>query len=231
MGFMDGSSVTQSMVSNQQIKNSVNQISKEKCITACTSNLSNINIHATGGTIDGDINVTSTCHINGSSCVLKASLSDNIQNKQANTQAALSLQESDPLSAFAGLTGTSTTQDETSNQTTSNNLTNALNSVCQNKSSANTSDVNIQLDDETVKGDVNVEANGTVSNASCNLENIARATVANDQTNKQTESALQGSPILFAILAILAVVVCIIIGLVVVGLGGAAALSATGGSM
>ena len=217
---MGGVHSTQSQVSNQAIMNKINNISNEKCVTSCTSTLSDINVDLINSTFYGDINIGSYCNILGASCTLKASLTNDVQNTQKLDQTNNRVDEQDPISICSLLAGDYGTQDEVNNQTISNRITNILNSICQNQANPTTSGVDIHLVGDTVEGNLNVEAAGTVSNATCILDNVVSNTISNDQVAKQSNKLIQGSPLLFAIIAAVIIAAMIMIVILFLGVGG-----------
>lgn len=216
---MGGVHSTQSQVSNQAIMNKINNISNEKCITSCTSKLSDITVDIQNSVFDGDINIGSYCNIIGASCVLKASLSNDIQNTQKLDQSNNRVDEQDPFSFLSLMMGDYGTQDEVNNQTISNRITNVLNSICENEADESLSGVNIHLVGDTIRGNLNVEAAGTVSNTKCVLDNVVRNTISNDQVATQKNKLVQGSPLLFAIIAVVIIAVIIMFVILILGVG------------
>ena len=214
---MGNQSSTQSLASTQAISNQINNVSNENCITACDSDVSNINMLIENSDIEGNINISAVCSVIGSSCILKAALSNSVQNTQKNSQSAEAMQESDPLSWFSSSTSD---QQEDSNQSTANRVSNIINSTCQNNSTSNVDGINIELIGDKVGGNVNVNSAGSVSKSQCILDNASRTTLANDQSNSQTAKVMQGSALLFGIIAVVIVIVVIMIGLVILGMGG-----------
>jgi hypothetical protein len=222
---MGNSSSSESLVSTQSISNQINNVSNENCINACDSDISNINMIIENSDIEGDINVSAVCNILGASCILKASLSDTVQNTQKNKQLAETLQESDPFTWFSSSSANTT---EDSNESIANRVSNIMNSTCQNDSDDSVSGVNIELIGDRVGGSLNVDAKGNITKSQCIIDNVSRTTLSNDQTNSQTAKVMQGSPILFAILGIVIIVVIVMIGLVILGVGGLGVLGAGG---
>lgn len=219
---MGGVNSTQSQVSDQEILNKINNISNENCITSCTSSISDITADFENSTFEGDINIGSICNILGASCVLKASLSNDVQNYQKLAQDNNRIDEQDPLILFSLLAGDSGSQTNVNNQVISNRVTNILNSVCQNQAQESTSGVYIHLVGDTVDGNVNVNAEGTVSNTSCILDNVVRNTISNKQVATQKNKLMQGSPLLFAIIGIVIIAVAIMVVILFIGVGKAA---------
>lgn len=218
---MGNQSSTESLASTEEITNQINNVSNENCITACDSSISNIDMVIEDTTIEGNVNISAVCNILGASCILKAAMSNSIQNTQKNKQLAETLQSGSPLLLFSTQNNT---QSESNNQDISNRVSNIMNSTCQNNSTTSVDGVNVELIGDTIGGNLNINSDGNINKSSCILNNVARTTLANDQTNSQTAKALQGSPLLFAMLAVVIVIVVVMIGIVILGVGGIGAL-------
>lgn len=221
-----GQSASTSLVNNQSISNQISNVSNENCITACNSSVSNSSILLDDSTVEGNVSVSAVCNILGSSCVLKASLSTDLHNTNKSQQTAETMQENDPFSILGSLFGMNTNNSETDNQSTTNRVSNIMNSVCQNKATTQDSGVNIQIIGSTVGGNVSIDADGSVSNTKCVIDNVARTKIVNDNSSSQKSAILQGSPLLFAIVGVVVVIVVVMIGIAIVGVAGAGALGA-----
>ena len=219
---MGNQSSSQSLASSQSISNQINNVSNENCITACDSDISNVNMIIEDSDIEGNVSISSVCNIIGSSCILKAALSSSVQNTQKNKQLGETMQSASPLTWFSNQS--SSTQ-ESNNQSVSNRVSNILNSTCQNNSTSKVDGVNIELIGDKVGGNVSENSQGNISKSQCVISNTARTTLSNDQSNSQTAKAMQGSPILFAIIGIVIIVVVVMIGIVIVGVGGLGGLA------
>ena len=224
---MGNQSSSESLANTESISNQINSISNENCITACDSDISNSNIILENGDIQGDINISAVCNILGSSCVLKAALSDSVQNTQKNTQLAESMQSASPLTWFsnqhAGVT-------ENNNQDIANRVSNIINSTCQNTSSNKVEGINVEIIGEKVGGNVNIGSKGNITKSQCIINNTSRVTLSNDQTNSQTARIFQGSPLLFGFLALIIIIIIVMIGIVIFGVGGIGAYEGMKGS-
>lgn len=216
---MGNQASSESLASTESISNQINNVSNENCITACDSEISNINMIIENSDIEGDVNVSAVCNILGSSCILKAALSTSVQNTQKNKQLGATMQSDSPLNWFSSQ---SSNIQESNNQSISNKVSNVMNSTCQNNSTSTVDGVNIELIGDKVGGNINVDSKGNITKSQCIIDNVARTTLANEQSNSQTAKVMQGSPILFAIIAIVIIVVVVMIGLVILGVGGIA---------
>lgn len=228
MGLFSGQQESESMASTQSISNQINNLSNENCINSCTTEVNNVNMVIEDSTIEGDVTVSSICDILGATCMLKASMSNDVHNQQKNEQQGTELQENDPFNVFGSLFGMSSSISESNKQSTANRVSNIMNSTCQENSNSSTQDVNIEIIGSKVGGNVNVSSDGSISKTQCSLENVSRTTLANDQSNTQKATIAQGSPLLFAIIGVVIVVVVIMIGVVILGVGGLGAVGVGG---
>ena len=221
---MGGIQSTRSMESSQSTLNQINNVSNQSCVTSCSTNTSDTTVVIDGSTVDGDINVMSVCNITGASCVLKASMTNDLHNTQKTEQEMKKVEEDDPINILPmAIFGDSSNDSQISNQSITNRVSNVLNSTCQNTATSNISGTTITVKNGAeVKGNINVNAHGNIDKTSCILNNVAKNMITNDQYAKQKNKVFQGSPILFVIVAI---VICVIGGLLVVlllGVGGMA---------
>jgi sulfur relay (sulfurtransferase) complex TusBCD TusD component (DsrE family) len=186
--------------------NNISQISTEKCIQSVLD-ASAIKLNFVDSTIGGDINVDRVITVNGTSCNLKSSLDSQLIDKQATFQ-DLNLQDinkDDPIetlareaqnitpwgaaeSAFSTLLGKNQTINEKNIQKVINEVTQQMNSICQNKVATENAPIIQNFDGTNVKGSVNINDKQQVSNTSCTITNQARSYVKNDQTNTQKGS-------------------------------------------
>ena len=218
---MGGIHSSRSMESNQNTLNQINNVSNQNCITACTTNLTNTTMHLEHSTVNGNINITSACTITGSSCMLKASMTNDLHNTQKSTEEMKKIEEDDPLNILPmGLLGDSSSDSQKSNQDITNRVSNVMNATCQNKTTSNVSGTTITLDDSTVNGNININAHGDIDNAQCILNNVATNQITNSQTSKMKNKVFQGSPVLFIIVAIVIVAVVGMIAFLLFGVGG-----------
>lgn len=221
---MGGQQSSESLVDNQSMTNRINNISNENCINACDSDISNLHMDIEDSDIEGNVSISSVCNILGASCVLKSSLSTSLHNTQKSKQSADAMQEQDPLSLLGSLFGgPSSSVDETTNQSVANRVSNIINSTCQNKSVQKLTGINVQMIGDKVGGNVNITADGGITNTECILNNISRTAITNDQSNSQSAKIMQGSPLLYAIIGLVIVAVIVMIGIVILGIGGVSA--------
>ena len=219
----------------QEIRNQITQISEANCITTAL-NTSQIKIDVINSTIGGDLNIQRVQLINGISCTLRSSMDSELINNQSNDQSGTieNTDELDPISraidSLSKLTpwGAASdifeslrqdTLDLASIQKVTNEVTQQINALCQNRVANENAPINVSIVDSKVKGNVNINEEQKVSNTSCIIENTTRNYVRNDQSNVQ-EGVIKNEKKNGMIGALMAVVFLIIIMVVVGGLMG-----------
>jgi len=227
---MGGIQSTRSMESSQSALNQINNVSNENCVTSCTSDLSNSNVVIKGSTVNGDINIQSVCEISGASCVLKASMTNDLHNTQKSEQEMKKIEEDDPINVLPmAIFGDSSNDSQSQNQSITNRVSNVLNSTCQNNDTSNVSGTTVTVEDGAeVNGNINIGAHGNVDKTSCILNNVAKNKITNDQYAKQKNKVFQGSPLLFVIVAVVVCVIGVLLVVLVLGIGGMITLGGGG---
>ena len=208
---MGGTQSSEALVSTQETVNAINSISNENCINSCTSQINDVVLDISYSDLSG-INIGAICNILGASCVLKASLSNQLTNKNIANQKGESMQEIDPL--MLGQMS-SATVNETTSQVISNRVTNILNSTCQQIDTNNISDIDIELTHDVVTGVINLESQGKIEKTSCILNNVSRNIISNENDTEQSAKIMQGSPLLYLIMAAV-VIGCLVVGVILI---------------
>ena len=180
-----GGGTSQMQQSIQSTKNRLLQVSRESCQNIAELDSENISVVIENTTIYGNLNFEIKAQVMGASCVLKNSLSSAIQNSQGSKQSASD--SNDIVSALAEMLGVSHGQNQSSNQSIINDVTQALTSLCQSKSIARESSKTYTIDGDTIYGDVDYFSDAQNKSTNCILDNIARAELKNSQTNDQSE--------------------------------------------
>ena len=174
---------------SMQVRNNISQISNQKCVNLCLSN-QRVKLEVIRSTI-GHVKIGTVCSINGASCSLKATLSNEVINDLTNTQdAKLKIQE-DPWTFLNNLTsmGGSQTVEQYNYQRVTNNITQQMNSVCMNKSMNSDAPEMIYID--AVAGNLDVTTTQTISNTSCIIDNSASNITNNNLSNSQTAAIIK----------------------------------------
>jgi hypothetical protein len=178
----------------QETNTRVAQISNENCVNACVNSNDNSVIKITNTTINGDINFSSACLISGAGCTLKSSLDSSLINSQASQQDAKIDDENNIFTLFNQLfdIGSSDSINENNYQAITNEVTQVLNSTCQNNQEITDDSLAVILTNDNVNGDINLSEKGTITNTQCIITNMAKSYVKNDQKNSQTATITKG---------------------------------------
>ena len=176
----------------QETNTRVAQISNENCVNACITNNNNNVIKLTNTTVNGDINFSSACLISGAGCTLKSSLDSTLINTQSNKQSA-NIKEGifDFLNELFGI-GNSDNITEQNYQAISNEVTQMMNSTCQNEQEISDNSLAVILTNDTINGNINLTEKGTITNTQCIITNMAKSYIKNDQKNSQTATITKG---------------------------------------
>lgn len=205
-----GSSQMESSV--QKTKNQLLQISSASCSNDFVSTISGLTIDIENVVTKGSINIDANKQfVYNTSCVISNTLDSSIQNSQKADQDSENSQDSAILAE--ALLGAKYNQSQADFQSVSNDLSQILSSNCQNKIITRTTQTTIIVEGAIVGGDINITVNDQRdNNLKCNLSNVARAQVKNDQSSTQTEK-LEGT------LSVLehAAIILALIGLLIVG--------------
>ena len=178
-------SITQT--NTQQTINNIAQISNEKCVNLCIES-SGFNIHIENSTV-GNIDITESCIINGTSCILKAAFSQDVLNQLANIQKG-SVTDEEDFSNFLNTlaeTGSSQNINQNNYQEVTNNSTQQLNGVCMNKAENSGPPTIISLNNDKA-GNIKLSATDAVSNTQCAITNLGTDKFTNDLSNSQSAS-------------------------------------------
>ncbi len=228
-----GQNQSANTTNEQDINNNISQISNEKCIQSIEDD-SAIKVNIVNTTIGGDVDIERILMINGVSCNLKSSLDAQLINTQASFQDLnlKDLNKEDPLNtlaqeaqditpygaavdAFKSLLGKNQTINEQNIEKTTNQVTQQMNSMCQNKIATQNAPILANLDGDKIKGNVKINDSQQISNTSCTISNMAKTYVKNDQTNTQKGAItnLQADGAIGMIIAIiLGIAIIVVVG-------------------
>lgn len=181
--------------SEQNTNTRVAQISNENCVNACITSNNNDLIKITNTTINGDINFTSACLITGAGCTLKSSLDSTLLNTQTNKQSSKIDDENSPFTIFNQMLdiGSSNDINQSNYQSISNDVSQMMNSTCQNDQEITNNSLAVILTGDTINGDINLTEKGTITNTQCIITNMAKSYVKNDQSNTQIATIIKGN--------------------------------------
>lgn len=193
-------------------RNSIFQSTTNQCAFVCSNNYDNLNLvinNSKGVSVD----LSSTCSILNSSCMMKTSLDANIKNildamvnqTAKTTTGMMSFLNNDSASNYLEIS-----------EYISNNLTQTVTNNCQ--VTARNSATNTYI---SVTGSENININysqtGIIDNSLCNVDTTSKAVVFNQETAKGDQSATVdslGCTDYFNM--IIAIVICLVIGGVVI---------------
>ena len=181
--------------SSQDISNQIAQISNENCVNSCIAGNNKTDLEFRNSTLDGNVNVTNACFISGSSCILKSSLDSSLINNQSSTQKGSILDKQnlfDLFNEFATI-GSSDSINQSNFQSISNEITQIINSTCQNPTEVSNNSTTQLYDNTTVKGSIIITNQGANTNSQCIINNMTKSYVSNSQTNSQSASIKKGA--------------------------------------
>lgn len=186
---------------NIQSTSTINQqSSQENCINANIAT-ENVQISAVSSLIEGN-NFSNVIMNNNSSCNLKASLQSAITNKLASKQKSTQFDVPGPFTILSDLLGGGDSINETNRQTISNEVTQAMNSLCQNN---NTAPKVVDLVVNNTKLINNDFSNYIKSNKTqCIIDNMSSFYAQNSEANTQTATQVRIGAIVFIVLIIVA---------------------------
>lgn len=191
---------------NQEIKNSISQVSTERCTVAFTST-QNINLTLSGGSIS-DSSFENSVLANDSSCALKASLSTSIINSLKNQQGASQFDVPGLFTMLTALTGGGNDSiSQNNSQLIANEASQLMNSLCQDNSTS-TQNVNIIASNEIIE---NVKFGNYVKSNKfdCILDNSAAFYAQNDESNTQQASQTRIDGMIFLAIIIAVAVIAV----------------------
>lgn len=221
--------------SEMDVRNSISQISEAHCINSAV-NTSQIKTDIINSTLSGDLNIGRVQMINGASCSLKTVLSNELINELKSVQFGEleDIDERDPLTVLAEKAGLLTpwgaaaemlsslvprnqTINQENIQKVVNEITQQMNSTCQNKIANENAPIITLIENSKVKGNTNITDEQMISNTSCVIENAARNYVKNDLENTQ-EGTIKRERVNGWISAIMGIIIMIAIIVVIGGL-------------
>lgn len=164
--------------SRQETTNRISQISRANCINSCVvpsvESVEIINV-----VNNGTITIKEVCLIEGASCILKSSLDSSLINEQ---DAKLTASIDRELDLFSMFTPTNDNITNKNIQSITNNITQMINSTCQNKTESGEQPTEYLIKDTINNGEINLGTEKAITNSSCVIDNMARSYVKNKQT-------------------------------------------------
>ena len=181
--------------SSQNISNSITQISQANCVNACIVGNNKTDIELINTIDNGGLNSTQACFISGASRVLKSSLDSSLINSQASTQKGSILDKQNIFDLFNELAtiGSSDDINQSNYQSISNDVTQIINSTCQNPSEVTNNSLTLLSENSVINGGINLTQKGSNTNSQCIINNMTKNYVSNSQTNSQSASIKKGA--------------------------------------
>jgi len=211
-----------------EVGNKINQIANAECVNSIVS-AREIKSSIINSIIEGDVTIGNVSMINGSSCMLRSMLSNELINSIIGNQKAEATDD-DQRNAFDRLADSARSLTpwgagsqmmeslrtvRTDNKTAVkmiNEITQQINSVCQNRITNIDAPISSSIVDSTIKGNLTISDKQEISQVSCIIENGISNYVKNDgQFDQDAVTARsKGGTMIMAIVAIV-----IVIGMIV----------------
>ena len=203
--------------SRQDTINNIAQISRANCLNTCLNN-QQLTIEFVNSILNGNINYTQICLIEGASCNLKSALDNSLLNSQSARLVGSIERETDLFSFLAGFTSEDITQENL--QRITNDVTQMIESTCHNKMESENAPVDLVFRDSIINGDINLTDEKAISNSKCVIENMAKNYIENDQdADLEADIKVKGS--LSSIVGILLLIgLLVVLGIFALGKGG-----------
>ena len=157
---MGGGSSSIYQQSRQEIATNIAQISRANCINTCVTS-AGFDISIRNSYFKGNITSSESCFIQGASCALKSALDSTLINDQTSKQKGSIEREIDLFTFLAGGISDNITQDNL--QRISNDITQIIDSTCQNKAESDSDPYVLEVVNATFEGDVNIESKKSIS--------------------------------------------------------------------
>lgn len=197
------------------------QVAKQTCGVVCKNNINNITIIVIGGS--GDISIAQECKIDNVQCILKNTFDVQIEN----ILESMVKQSASSMNGFS-LDFANISLNVDLYQYIQNTITQMTDNSCKFEASNEITGAYIYVQDH--KGNVSISQNASITNASCNMDNIAKAVTYNSISQKTDQ---QASIVNIFSLIIVAVIVAIIgatiVLIVFVATGGVASIAGAAG--
>lgn len=193
-------------------RNSIFQSTTNQCSFVCSNKYDNIEIIVQDSK-NVNINLSSTCSVLNSSCLMKTALDANIKNI---LDAAISQTSKTTTGPYSFLNGDKASNYLEISQFISNNLTQLVTNNCQVTASNSLTNMYVYLNG-VENFNLNAAQTGIIDNSLCNMETTSKAVVFNQETAKGDQTATVdslGCSDYFNL--IITVVICLVVGGVVI---------------
>lgn len=218
-----GSSTSNTIRSNQTVSNRVLQVSSTRCDARCENKINGLTIVIIGG--NGNINIMQECKLSNIQCIMRNNLNTNIEN----ILEAMAKQSASAMNGFT-LDWTNVSNTVDLYQYIENTITQTMDASCTFYAGNEATGLYFYV--EGGNHDINLSQSATITNATCNMDNMAKAVTYNEETSKadQKSSIFNIFSLLFVVIIICAVLAAVV-AVVFLLTGGVAAVasSAAGG--
>lgn len=185
------------------IGNKINQISNAECVNTQVLS-SQIKSNIINSIISGDVNISQAQMINGVSCTLRSTISNELINNIIGNQDANAEDTEDALTGLGRSLGSLTPWGAAVNMAEAfrvvradnqvsvkmiNEITQQINAICQNRQQNVDAPITSSVVDSTIKGNLNINQEQEISQTSCMIENGIRNITRNDLEFDQDATA------------------------------------------
>lgn len=217
-----GSSTSQQLASNQTVVNSMLQVSRQSCSARCSNDISGLTVIVIGGT--GDINITQECKLTDINCIMTTTLDTQIEN----ILKAMAQQNTSAMNGFT-LDWTNINQSVDLYQYLQNSITQMMDSSCTFEAGNTATGLYFYVQDRN--GNLNLSQSASITNSTCNMNNVAKAVTYNDATTDTRQTATITN--IFGLIIIAVIIMIVIVGIVIIVFllsGGTAAVAGAVGA-
>lgn len=202
-----GGDTTNTISSNQTVVNTMLQASKARCSATCKNTISGVTIIVIGS--EGEIgNISQECKMNNINCIMQNSFNVQIEN-------ILKSMIDQSTSAMSGISFDWKHIEQNVNlyQLIENTITQTMDTSCTFEAGNEATGLYFYVQDS--KGKIgNLSQSSSITNASCNMDNMAKAVTYNEETSDAKQKATVSN--MFALIFIAIIIAIIMAGIVLV---------------
>ena len=202
-----GSNISITQKNYQETKNNIVQKSIQHCVNTCTTT-AGIDFICRRCVIDGSVTLGRRCYVTGNSCNLKAAMDSTLLNTQKSEQDA-TIAGGDMFDVGGMLDtilGSKKSVTQENYQLIANYVSQTMETICGNKSEANSEQNFYDFTDAIVRGSVSNTTEENISYNNCISENLGFSYAENSQANDQS-ARIEGSRCGDALAGVLGIIV------------------------
>lgn len=207
-----GSQDEQANLATSIINSSLQNVSNY-CAITCSSSIDNTNVTIIGG--NATIDITNTCSIVGSECMIKNIISSQITNLIKN----MVEQEQDNLGIFS-LLGPSSSATTNISNSIKNQVSQLITNNCAIGSTDSVVNTNVFAQDANLK--LTIGNTNSISKADCSLDTVAKLVLNNSVSNSVTQKQSSCGSILGILIAVIIIAIIIILFPILFSISGVA---------